>query len=115
MVCGGMSYTSLSGVNVELCFVEVLWCDLPLNVFYLPRLKLYHHLGTPQATIAVTTVPTPGHTSNESNLDYESQTHEPDPVAKHESERNDVTTTTIGANKARVAKNDATTRERYNG
>ncbi|MQL81387.1 hypothetical protein Taro_013847 [Colocasia esculenta] len=46
-----------------------------------PQLKLCHHSGTPQATIVVTTVPTPGHTSNESNLDYESQTHEPQPVS----------------------------------
>ncbi|MQL95221.1 hypothetical protein Taro_027887 [Colocasia esculenta] len=36
MVCGGTSYTSLSGVDVELCFVEVVWCDLPLNVLHLP-------------------------------------------------------------------------------
>ncbi|MQL89216.1 hypothetical protein Taro_021787, partial [Colocasia esculenta] len=36
---------------------------------------------------SVTTVLTPGHTSNGSNLDHESQTHEPQPVAKHESER----------------------------
>ncbi|MQL91248.1 hypothetical protein Taro_023862 [Colocasia esculenta] len=60
---------------------------------------MYHHkplptrgTGTPQATTTVTTVPTPGHTSNGSNLDHESQTHEPQPVAKHESERNDATT-----------------------
>ncbi|MQL89054.1 hypothetical protein Taro_021631 [Colocasia esculenta] len=36
MVCGGTSYTSLSGVDVELCFVEVVWCDLPHNVFHPP-------------------------------------------------------------------------------
>ncbi|MQL88339.1 hypothetical protein Taro_020906 [Colocasia esculenta] len=42
MVCGGMSYTSHSGVDVELCFVEVVWCDLPLNVIYLPQTKVVH-------------------------------------------------------------------------
>ncbi|MQL80199.1 hypothetical protein Taro_012625 [Colocasia esculenta] len=36
MVCGGTSYTSLSGVDVELCFVEVVWCDLPHNVLHPP-------------------------------------------------------------------------------
>ena len=40
MVCGGMSYTSLSGVDVELCFVEVVWCDLPHNVLHPPSGKL---------------------------------------------------------------------------
>ncbi|MQM17331.1 hypothetical protein Taro_050299 [Colocasia esculenta] len=45
IVCGGMSYTSLSGVDVELCFVEVKWCDLPLNAF-LP------FLGTDQLLVS---------------------------------------------------------------
>ncbi|MQM01997.1 hypothetical protein Taro_034755 [Colocasia esculenta] len=31
MVCGG---TSKTGIDVELSFVEVMWCDLPLNVLY---------------------------------------------------------------------------------
>ncbi|MQL99272.1 hypothetical protein Taro_031982, partial [Colocasia esculenta] len=36
---------------------------------------------------SVTIVPTPGHTSNWSNLDHESQTHELQPLTKHESRR----------------------------
>ncbi|MQL68801.1 hypothetical protein Taro_001080 [Colocasia esculenta] len=36
---------------------------------------------------SVTIVPTPRHTSNWSDLDHESQTHELQPQAKHESER----------------------------
>ena len=39
MVCGGTLYTSLSGVDVELCFMEVMWYDPPLNVLYFTFLE----------------------------------------------------------------------------
>ncbi|MQM01732.1 hypothetical protein Taro_034494 [Colocasia esculenta] len=35
--CCGTSCTSFSGVEVNLCSVEVVWCDLPLVVFTLPK------------------------------------------------------------------------------